>query len=75
VTQSPTDGSIKFPLIIKNGKLVVVYQPQAIEQIAKKGLDYNIFNADLNEELLKISQKLQETDNPILLIGNIKKKI
>jgi hypothetical protein len=75
VTQSPNDGSIKFPMIIKNGKLVVVYQPQVIEKIAKKGLDYNIFSAGLNQELLKISQHLRETDNPILLIGIIKKKI
>jgi hypothetical protein len=75
VIQSQNDGSIKFPLIIKNEKLIVVYQPQMIKQMAKKGLDNTIFSTDLNEDLLKISQDLQETDNPILLIGNIKRKI
>jgi hypothetical protein len=75
VIQSPNDGSIKFPLVIKNGKLVVIYQPQIVKQIVYKGLDNTIFSTALNEELLKVSQNLQETDNPILLIGRIKEKI
>lgn len=73
--QSPNDGTIKLPGILKNGKLVVIYQPSMIKKIAENGLNNSLFAPNVKEDLLKINEDLQETDNPILLVGRIKEKI
>jgi len=75
VIQSPNDGTIKLPGFLKNGKLVVIYQPDIIKKIAENGLNNPIFAPNVKEDLLNINRDLQETDNPILLIGKIKEKI
>lgn len=46
-----------------------------IKKLAEKGLNNPIFTPNLKEELLNTTRNLQETDNPILLIGKIKEKI
>ena len=73
--QSPEKDRIKFPLFLKNGKIVVVYQPETIKKIAEKDQVNSILTPILKKEILNISESLKETDNPILLIGKIKEKI
>lgn len=75
VIQSQNDGTIKFPWFLKNGKLVIIYQPDMIKKIAENGLSNPIFKPTIKEDLLNINRNLQETDNPILLIGKLKEKL
>ena len=75
VIQSPNDGTIKLPRLLKNGKLVVIYQPDIIKKIGETGLNNPFFAPSVKEMLLNINKDLHETDNPILLIGKIKGKI
>lgn len=74
VIPSSMDGTIKFPAFLKNGKLVVVYQPNLIKKIAENEIN-PIFDSNIKKELLNINKNLKETDNAILLIGKIKQKI
>jgi len=74
VIPSSMDGTIKFPVFLKNDKLVVVYQPSVIKKIAEKEIN-PIFDPNLKNELLDINKNLKETDNAILLIGIIKEKM
>jgi len=73
VIQSPEDG-IKFPAFLKNGKIVVVYQPTTIKKIAKTR-QINSALTPMLKEIVDLNRNLQETDNPVLLIGNVKEKI
>ena len=73
--QSPKDGTMTLPLLLKNGKLVIIYQPDMIKKIAEKGLNNPLFTPSIKEDLTHINKELQETDNPILLIGKLKEKI
>ncbi|MBN2259932.1 MAG: hypothetical protein JW702_05285, partial [Clostridiales bacterium] len=73
--QSPEEGGIKFPLFLKNGKIVVVYEPKLIKQIAEDGQINSILTPILKNQIGEINESLQETDNPILLIGRVKEKI
>jgi hypothetical protein len=80
VIQSPNEdmknlGRVKFPEFLKNGKLIVVYQPSMIKKIAEQGLIDSIFKPDLRQDFLNVSKNLLETDNPVLLIGKTKEKI
>jgi len=75
IIQKANNGEIKFPMFLKNGNLVIIYQPDMIKKITEKGLKNPIFTQKLEEDLLKINRNLQETDNPILLIGKLKEKL
>jgi hypothetical protein len=75
VIQSPKDGTIKLPMLLKNGKLFVIYQPDMIKKIAETGLNNTFFTPILKEDMSIINKDLHETDNPILLIGKLKGKI
>jgi hypothetical protein len=46
-----------------------------IRKIAGKGLNNSFFTPIIKEDLSHINKELQETDNPILLIGKLKEKI
>jgi hypothetical protein len=74
VIQSPVDR-INFPLFLKNGKIVVVYQPETIKKIAETRQINSILTPILKKEIVDINRTLQETDNPVLLIGRVKEKI
>lgn len=75
VIQSPKDGTITLPSLLKNGNLVITYQPDMIKNILKNGLNNPLFTTRIKEDLSHINKELQETDNPILLIGKLKEKI
>ena len=68
-------GRLDFPQFLKNGKLVKVYQPNMIKKIIEQGMVNPVITPSIKNELLNINKNLQETDNPILLIGDIKEKI
>ena len=66
------------PFFLKSSpdnKIITPYYPGQIKKAIEKGLNYKDFPVDINEQLLKLNENLQETDNPILLIGIIKGKI
>jgi hypothetical protein len=74
VIQSPEDR-INFPLFLKNGKIVVVYQPTTIKKIAETGQINSALTPILKEEIVDMNRSLQETDNPLLLVGRVKERI
>jgi hypothetical protein len=73
--QLPGENRINFPLFLKNGKAIVVYQPSIIKKIAETIQTNSILTQELKDEIIEINKTLQETDNPVLLIGKIKNKI
>jgi hypothetical protein len=58
-----------------NKRIITPYYPNQIKKAIEKGLNYVDFPVEINDQLLKINEIFQETDNPILLIGIIKDKI
>ena len=64
-----------FLTILPNKKLFMIYYPYQIKKAINKGLNKEDFANSINEQLIKINEKLEETDNPVLLVGNIKKKL
>jgi hypothetical protein len=71
-------GTIKFPDFLKNDKLYVIYQPETIKRIAERsenGQIKSILTPILKKEIVDICKDLEETDNPILLVGRVKEKI
>jgi len=50
----------------------MAYYKLQIENAIEKGLNYKDFPVRINEQLIKLNENLQETDNPILLIGRTK---
>ncbi len=78
IQSSTGNETIKFPVFQKNGKLFVIYQPQMIKRIAERtenGQLNSILTPILKKEIIDINENLEETDNPILLIGKVKEKI
>jgi hypothetical protein len=67
-------GYLKFPTILPNRLFVVAYYPYQIKEAIKKGLNYEDFPDSLNNQLNKINETMKEMDNPILLVGILKKK-
>ncbi len=61
-----------FLTLLPNKKLVVAYNKFQIQDAIENGLNYKDFPVRINEKLIKLNENLQETDNPILLIGMIK---
>jgi hypothetical protein len=71
-------GTIKFPDFLKNDKIFVIYQPETIKRIAERaenGQINSILTPILKKEIVDINKDLEETDNPILLVGKVKEKI
>ena len=67
-----------YPFFIKlpqNKELVVVYSKQQITNAIEKGLNYKDFPESINQQLIRLNEHLEETDNPILLIGMLKDKL
>jgi hypothetical protein len=67
-----------FPFFIKlpqNKKLVVAYSKPQIKDAIEKGLNNKDFPESINQQLILLNENLQETDNPILLIGKLKDKL
>lgn len=70
-------GTIKFPDFLKNDKLYVIYQPETIKRIAERaenGQTNSILTPIFKKEIIDINKDLEETDNPILLVGKVKGK-
>ena len=63
---------IKLP---QREKMVVAYSKNQIQDAIEKGLNYEDFDDRINQQLIKVNENLQETDNPILLIGMLKDKL
>ena len=61
-----------FLTLLSDKKLVMAYYKLQIENAIEKGLNYKDFPVRINEQLIKLNENLQETDNPILLIGRTK---
>ena len=74
-TQESLDDMIRFPGFLPNGKLVVEYSPTDIIEAVKNGLNYEDYPESINNQLIEISKNLQETDNPVLLVGKIKERL
>jgi hypothetical protein len=64
-----------FLKLSPNKRIITPYYPNQIKKAIEKGLNYKDFPVEINEQLLKLNENLQETDNPILMIGTIKNKI
>ena len=64
-----------FLKLLPNGRIIKSNHPDQVKKAIEKGLNYKDFSVEINEQLLKFNENLQETDNPILLIGKIKDKI
>ncbi len=64
-----------FLTLLPNGKIVSAYYQYQIKNAIGKGLNFKNFPNKINDQLLKLNESLQETDNPVLLIGRIKYKI
>jgi len=74
VIQSPEDR-INFPIFLKNGEIVIVYQPTTLKKIAETGQINSALTPMLKEEIVDMNRSLQETDNPLLLVGRVKERI
>lgn len=74
-SQTVNAGYIDLPSILPNRKLFVAYYPNQIKEALKKGLNYEDFPESFIKKLTNINEGLLETDNPVLLIGTLKKKI
>ena len=61
-----------FLSLLPERKLVVTYYPLQIKKAIEKNIYNKNFPDNISEQLLKINETLEETDNPVLLIGNIK---
>lgn len=68
-------GRIFLPIFQKNDKLVVAYDPNTIKKIAEQNTVNQFSTPEFYEDLIEISNSLDEMDNPVLLIGEIKQKI
>jgi hypothetical protein len=67
-----------YPFFIKlpqNKNLAIAYSKHQINDAIEKGLNYKDFLERINQQLIRLNENLDETDNPILLIGTIKDKI
>jgi hypothetical protein len=73
--QEASGDVIKFPRFLPNGKFIVEYFPNEIIEAVANGLNYEDFPESVNNQLIEISKNLQETDNPVLLIGRVKEKL
>jgi hypothetical protein len=56
-------------------RIITAYYPIQIKKAIEKGLNNKDFPIELNQQLLKINETLEETDNPVLFIGMLKDKI
>jgi hypothetical protein len=69
------DGSkIAFPEILPNGKFYVAYNPSDLKKPGANQNNKNGLPPDLFKQLEKVSKNLDDMDNPVLLIGTIKKE-
>jgi len=68
-------GRIFLPIFQQNNKLVVAYEPNTIKKIAEQDTVNQFSTPELYGKLIEISKDLDEMDNPILLIGDIKPRI
>jgi hypothetical protein len=67
-----------YPFFIKlpqNKKLALAYSKHQIKNAIENELNYQDFPDRINQQLIRLNENLQETDNPILLIGMLKDKI
>ena len=65
--------TLSFPVLILGNSLYVLYYPNDL--INSKLKDYASLPTDVSDQLQKIQEGLDVMDNPILLIGSIKKSI
>jgi hypothetical protein len=65
--------SLSFPVLIRGNSLYVLYYPNDL--INSKLKDYESLSPEVSDQLQKIQEGLDVMDNPILLIGSIKKSI
>jgi hypothetical protein len=68
-------GRIFLPIFQKNDKLVVAYEPNTIKKIVEQNSGNQFSSPEFYEELIEISNDLDEMDNPVLLVGDIKPRI
>ena len=54
---------------------MVAYSKDQIKDAIEKKLNYKDFPERINQQLIRLNENLQETDNPILLIGMLKNKL
>lgn len=64
-----------FLSLLPERKLAVIYYPLQIKKAIEKKLSNKNFPNNINEQLLSIDKTMQESDNPVLLIGNTRKKL
>jgi hypothetical protein len=73
--QTSDDETITFPSSLPNDLIYTLYYPNDLLQKAPSDLTNKGFLEKVNSQLSKIKSSINETDNPILLIGKPKRKI
>lgn len=63
---------LNFPIILPGDKIYVSYNPQELLKIKLK--ENPVIPSDLSNQIQEVQKNLNEMDNPVLLIGKIKKK-
>ena len=73
--QLSTGETMNFPVILPNGRLYISYSP--LELLGKNPgeQEWPEFPAGLSGQFTRIRKDLDEMDNPVLLVGIIKKKL
>lgn len=67
-----TSEGIRIPRNMQNGRIIIPLNPLDIRNILAKDSQNNNLPKSINERLKKINDGLNETDNPVLVIGKIK---
>ena len=74
-TQNDESEEMTFPSFLPNNKLYVFYYPHELLQKIPDDLVNKRFSESVYKQLAKIKSNINETDNPILLIGKPKRSI
>lgn len=75
IKQESNGDGIDFPNILPNGKFYVVYYPHELKQLDFASMKSKAFSLDLYKQLESLAKNIDESDNPILLIGDVKDSI
>jgi hypothetical protein len=67
-----TSEGISIPRNIQNGRIIIPLNPLDIRNILVKDSQNNNLSKSIKERLKKINDGINETDNPVLVIGKIK---
>lgn len=67
-----TSEGIRIPRNMENGRIIIPLNPLNIRDILARDSQNNNLQKSVSEQLKKINDCLDETDNPVLVIGKIK---